>query len=327
LIFLNKNEKPLANFVGPKFYPHKLYHPVHILAICLKMKRQKKSGNDNSQTGGKKWFLIIMLSILGIAVGCYFLVPDFKAGVNEAFDILTSDDQDEIQRWVRQFGILGPIVLILAMAFQMFLLVVPNILLFAIAIVCYGPVWGPLICLIGVFCSSSLGYFIGKKLGARAIDRFVSQRIQHRIQVIIERYGIKAVVIFRLSTISADSLGFIAGILEMNYRKYIIATMCGVAPLITLVAIYGSNGKLESALFWVAGISLACLIVYYFFDKKGRKEAFAKGDKEYAADNSVKEKKHHTTQSVSKSTSDAGSSSSAHTLSLRKPIHKSKSPS
>jgi uncharacterized membrane protein YdjX (TVP38/TMEM64 family) len=232
--------------------------------------------NNDSKTGGNKWFFVSMLSLLGIAAGCYFLIPDFKAGVNQVFHILTSEDQDEIQDWVKKFGIFGPIVLILAMAFQMFLLIVPNILLFAIAIVCYGPVWGGLICLIGVFSSSSLGYFIGKKLGPRAIDRFVSQRIQNRIQFFVERYGIKAVAIFRLSTISADSLGFIAGILEMNYKKYIIATMSGVTPLIVLVAVYGTNGKLETALLWIAGISLVCLVVYYFIDKKRRNKAFAR---------------------------------------------------
>jgi uncharacterized membrane protein YdjX (TVP38/TMEM64 family) len=232
--------------------------------------------NNDSKTRGNKWFFVSMLSLLGIAAGCYFLIPDFKAGVNQVFHILTSEDQDEIQDWVKKFGIFGPIVLILAMASQMFLLIVPNILLFAIAIVCYGPVWGGLICLIGVFSSSSLGYFIGKKLGPRAIDRFVSQRIQNRIQFFVERYGIKAVAIFRLSTISADSLGFIAGILEMNYKKYIIATMTGVTPLIVLVAVYGTNGKLETALLWIAGISLVCLVVYYFLDKKHRNKAFAR---------------------------------------------------
>lgn len=246
--------------------------------------------NNDSKTGGNKWFLVSILSLLGIAAGCYFLIPDFKAGANQIFHILTSEDQDEIQQWVKQFGILGPIVLILAMAFQMFLLVVPNILLFAIAIVCYGPVWGGLICLIGVFSSSSLGYFIGKKLGPGAIDRFVSQRMQNRIQFFVERYGIKAVAIFRLSTISADSLGFIAGILEMNYKKYIIATMSGVTPLIILVAIYGTNGKLETALFWIVGISLVCLVVYYFLDKKRRNEALA--EEEHAPGGDLNKKKH-----------------------------------
>lgn len=247
------------------------------------MKGHKVDSNSNSKTGGKKWFLFGMLSILSVATACYFFIPDFKEGVNEVFKILTSDDQDEIQRWVKKFGILGPVVLIMAMALQMFLLVVPNILLFAIAIVCYGPVWGTLICLIGVFASSSLGYFIGKKLGPSAIDRFVSQRIQNRIRVFIKRYGMKAVAIFRLSTISADSLGFVAGILEMNYKRYIIATMCGVTPLITLIAIYGKSGKVETALLWIAGISFVCLIVYYFLDKKRRNDAFAAEDQEHAS--------------------------------------------
>lgn len=247
--------------------------------------------NSNSAKGGKKWFFIVVGSVICVAVGCYFLIPEFQTGVNQAYQVLTGDDQEETQRWVKTFGILGPIVLILAMAFQMFLLIVPNILLFAIAIVCYGPVWGSLICLIGVFASSSLGYFIGKKLGPRAIDRFVSQRIQNRIEVLIERYGVKIVAIFRLSTISADSLGFVAGILEMNYKKYILATMCGVAPLIVLVAIYGTNGKLETVLYWLAGISIACLIAYYIFDKKRRNEAYLEEDKEHEFDTSANNKK------------------------------------
>jgi uncharacterized membrane protein YdjX (TVP38/TMEM64 family) len=134
-----------------------------------------------------------------------------------------------------------------------------------------------------------LGYFIGKKLGPGAIDRFVSQRIQTRIGVFVQRYGMKAVAVFRLSTISADSLGFIAGILEMNYKKYILATMSGVTPLIILIAIYGKNGKVETALFWIAGISLVCLVVYYFLDKKRRNEAFA--NEEHASGGNLNEKK------------------------------------
>lgn len=190
--------------------------------------------------------------------------------------MITSEDKDQIRDWVKRFGMLGPLVLILAMGAQMFMLIVPNILLFAIAIICYGPVWGGLISLVGVFISSSLGYVIGKKLGPSAIDRFVSQKIQEKIQLYIERYGMKAVMIFRLSSLSTDSLGFVAGILEMNYRKYIIATLIGVTPVIVLIAIYGTNGKLETALIWLASISLVIFIIYIILDRKNRQAAYSR---------------------------------------------------
>src|SRR4051812_25912076 len=123
-------------------------------------KSRTKSKNKQSKAP-----LFMGLGLLAILVGSYFVFPRFHEGVNEAFTIITSEDQDRIQQWVKHFGLLGPLVLIFAMTIQMFMLIVPNLLLFIIAIICYGPVWGSLICMAGVFTSSSLGYFIGKKLG------------------------------------------------------------------------------------------------------------------------------------------------------------------
>jgi len=147
-------------------------------------------------------------------------------------------------------------------------------LLFVIAIVCYGPVWGALISLIGVTASSSLGYFIGSRVGPRTIDRFVSQKVQEKIEFFVRRYGAKAIFIFRLSSLSTDALGFVAGILEMNYRKFILATLAGIAPVIALLAIYGKSGKFEQALIWVGAFALAALVIYVFIDKNKRKAAF-----------------------------------------------------
>lgn len=219
--------------------------------------------------------LYISLSLLAILVGSYFVFPGFQAGINEAFDVITSEDEARTQQWVKQFGALGPIVLILAMVAQMFLFIIPNILLFMISILCYGPVWGSLISLAGVFASSSVGYVIGKKLGPRAIDRFVSHDTQEKIRMWIDRYGVKAIAITRLSSFSNDALSFVAGILEMSYRRYILATLGGITPLIVLLAIYGRNGKIERALIWVAAASLIVLIVYIILDKRKRNADFA----------------------------------------------------
>jgi len=220
--------------------------------------------------------LIGSIAFMVCLVASYFIFPGFQDGVNEAYEVITSEDKDRIKAWVKQFGAFGPLALILAMGVQMFMLIVPNILLFVIAILCYGPFWGGLISMAGVFLSSSVGYFIGKKLGPRAIDRFVSERTQDRIKVFIDRYGMKAVTIFRLSSISTDSLGFVAGILEMNYKRYILATMAGVTPVIVLIAIYGNGGRIEKALIWIACVSLVMLLIYIFIDRHKRREAIAK---------------------------------------------------
>jgi uncharacterized membrane protein YdjX (TVP38/TMEM64 family) len=56
----------------------------------------------------------------------------------------------------------------------------------------------------------------------------------------------------------------------MSYRKYILATLSGITPLVVLLAIYGKNGKIERALIWIAAVSLVLLVVYIVIDKKRR---------------------------------------------------------
>jgi uncharacterized membrane protein YdjX (TVP38/TMEM64 family) len=212
--------------------------------------------------------------VLGSLVACYFIFPTFKQGIDNAWDAISSNDQDRIRTWVKRFGILGPVVLVLVMAFQIFLLFVPNLLLFIIAILCYGPIWGTLISLLGVAASSSLGYFIGNKVGPRTIDRFVSQEAQDKIAFFVRRYGVKAIFIFRLSSLSTDALGFVAGIMEMNYKRFMLATFAGITPVIAMLAIFGNSGKIEKALLWLGAFALAALLTYMFLDRKKRRAAF-----------------------------------------------------
>ncbi len=118
------------------------------------------------------------------------------------------------------------------MVIQMFLFVVPNILVMMVAITCYGPVWGSIISLAGVFASSSFGYIIGRYLGRTTVNRFIGEKTQQRISTFIKDYGVPAIAITRLSSLSNDSLSFVTGMLRMSYVKYILATLGGITPLI-----------------------------------------------------------------------------------------------
>ncbi|HTE23191.1 TVP38/TMEM64 family protein [Flavitalea sp.] len=221
----------------------------------------------------KKRPLIISVSLLGILIGCYFLIPSFQDFIKEGFDVLTSDDQQRISKWVGGLGWAGPVLLILIMVFQMFLFVVPNILLMIVAIVSYGPVWGGLISLLGVFASSSLGYLIGKHLGPVTVQKFMSEKAQKKASEFIKEYGVIAIAITRLSSLSNDSLSIVAGLLKMKYHKYILATLCGITPLIVLLAIYGNNGKILTALIWIAAVSLVLLIIYIIISRRKKRKS------------------------------------------------------
>jgi len=157
------------------------------------------------------------------------------------------------------------------MVVQMFLFVVPNVFLMMVAIISYGPGWGAVISFLGVFSSSSVGYMIGKYLGPVTVRKLMSDKAQKKTSEFIKNYGVAAIAITRISSLSNDSLSIVADLLKMSYQKYILATLGGITPLIVLLAIYGRNGKILKALIWIAAISLMLLIIYIVIDKKRKK--------------------------------------------------------
>ena len=220
----------------------------------------------------KKLPFIISFCLVSVIIGCYFLIPSFQNFINEGFDVLTSNDQERIQRWVSKFRLAGPVVLILVMIVQMFLFVVPNVFVMMVAIISYGPVWGAIISFSGVFASSSVGYMIGKYLGPVTVNKLLSKNAQQKTAQFVKDYGIPAIAITRISSFSNDSLSIVAGLLKMSYKKYILATIGGISPLIILLAIYGRNGKILKALIWVAAASLVILVIYILLDKRRKRK-------------------------------------------------------
>jgi len=102
---------------------------------------------------------------LGLFVGlalAYFLLPSVREFLQEFWAAFTSGDEGTAEEWVSQFGYWGPVVVVIVMVVQMFLIIIPSPLLMVMAILSYGPIWGSLILLVAVFCASTVGYIVGK---------------------------------------------------------------------------------------------------------------------------------------------------------------------
>ena len=217
--------------------------------------------------------LYISIGIIVSLILSYFLIPGVQGFLNEAWKTLTSDDNARIKSWVGDFGWFGPIVLVLAMTAQMFLVVIPTVALMVVSVLAYGPVWGSSIILIAVFIASSVGYFIGRYCGPMIVEKLIGRRTERKIGDFIEDYGFWAVIVTRLNPIlSNDAISFVGGILRMGYWKFIGATLIGITPLTFFIAVIGkSTDALTTGLLWGSVVSLILFGLYVYWDKRERR--------------------------------------------------------
>ncbi|KOH45415.1 TVP38/TMEM64 family protein [Sunxiuqinia dokdonensis] len=226
--------------------------------------------NQKGQVKQSRWPLYISLgSLLSLAL-LYFAVPDVNDFFKEAFETLTSDNNQRISNWVDQLGFWGPIFIILTMVLQMFLLIIPSPLLMVVSVLAYGPYWGTLISVSAVAVASSIGYFVGRYLGEVAIARLLGGDKEKQLEFYVEKYGVWAVIITRLAPfLSNDAISFVGGILRMGYWRFIGATLVGIFPLAVLVGYFGENNdRLKAGLIWVSALSLILFVSYIIYNNK-----------------------------------------------------------
>ena len=232
-------------------------------------------GEAEEQEQQSRWVFIISGIIILSLVGAYFVVPSFQQFVNQAIDVLTSNDQQRIKTWVSGFGVGGPLFIIAAMIAQMFLIIIPSVVLMVVSTLAYGPLWGSLLSLTAVLVASSIAYYIGWHTGQAVVDKLIGKKAEEKMNHYIQTYGAWAIVLFRVSPfLSNDAISFAAGIGEMRYLKFILATAVGIVPLIAVIAYVGQDTEtLESSMLWISGITAVAFVGYFIFKKtKGKKQ-------------------------------------------------------
>lgn len=234
------------------------------------MKKRKTVAKSTKKSKLPLYLSLLFLTVLGI---CYFTIPAIQTFFNEAWNVLTSNDEARTKAWVEGFGWLGPIVIVVAMVVQMFLLVIPTTLLMIVTILAYGPIWGSLIVVIAIVAASIVGYATGKYVAPEMIVKLLGRKTLIKGTSFLENYGFWAVIITRINPfLSDDAISFVAGILKMGFLKFISATLLGVAPLIILIALLGNNiDSLKNGLLWGSLASLIVFGIYVWWDKKRKK--------------------------------------------------------
>ncbi|MGA0557541.1 TVP38/TMEM64 family protein [Larkinella sp. VNQ87] len=228
-------------------------------------------------TAASSWLQHLPLAVTGLLVlslgVAYAVAPAFRQFLHEAFEVLSSDDEQRITQWVEPFGWRGPLLLIVAMIAQIFLVVIPSWGLMVVSVLAYGPVWGTVLSLAASAIAASVGYVVGKYVGDVAVRKLVGDKTEEKVEAWMERYGFWAVVFARASPfISGDAVSLIGGISRIGFLRFIGATVLGVFPLVLAIGYFGENTqRLKQGLIWMTAISVLLFLVYYLYQRKKKK--------------------------------------------------------
>lgn len=210
--------------------------------------------------------------ILGLVLA-YYGIEEFQDFVDDTWRVLMNGDKERTREYFNQFGVWGPLAIIVFITLQMFLIVFPSWLPIIVAVMAYGFWLGVLISLVGVTVASSIGYYIGLKLKGAVLKRFMGEKNLKKMKFWISNYAFGSVVLFRISPfLSNDAISFLAGMFEMGYKKFITATLAGMIPLSLAVGYFSEDTeKLKDGLYWIGGAGLVAYAIYIYIDQKKRK--------------------------------------------------------
>lgn len=227
---------------------------------------------NEKKKGG--WGSLVSVLMIGMLLAAYFGVGSFREFINEAYRVLSSNDQERISGWVDQFGWWGPLMILVIMIAQMFLFVIPSLIVMIVTILAYGPLWGSVITVGGIMVVSALGYSIGAYLGPRMVKRLVGEKAEKKLCGFMKDYGVWAVIIARINPfLSNDATSFVAGLLRMGFWRFLGGTFAGILPLTLGIALLGENIEhLKTALLWASLVSVVALVIYMVYKWKRKKK-------------------------------------------------------
>lgn len=118
---------------------------------------------------------------------------------------------------------------------------VPQFVLIAAAVVAFGPWEGALYSWVGTVASALVGFYLGRTVGARALEGLASEGLD-RFTAVIGRNGFQASAIVRMVPFAPFVVvNMAAGVTPMSALAFVAGTGLGVVPKIALTAFAGHS--------------------------------------------------------------------------------------
>ena len=219
---------------------------------------------------GKDTFVKSFVSVYILLLFCLALIYIFQR--TGFFEVVKSSEN--LQAYLEKAGVWMPIVYILLQFLQVVVLPIPSIVSTVAGIALFGPFKTMLFSLIGIIPASILAFFVGRKLGNKAVSWMIGEETLKKWQKKLKgKDNLLLTVMFLLPVFPDDVLCFVAGLSSMS-TKYFLIMIC-ISRILSVSATCYSFGFIPLNEWWgiliwgilIALLAAAFLLVYKNFDK------------------------------------------------------------
>lgn len=204
--------------------------------------------------------LFVLLALMGLATYLF-------CGWLSAFS------QEGFRDYIRSFGAWGPVVMLLIQFLQVFIALIPGEFVETAAGFAFGPVFGTLICYIGVAAASSVVFLLVRRFGIRLVEVFTSRDKINELRFINteKKRNYLIFFLFFIPGTPKDLLTYFVGLTDIKLGTFLAISLIARIPSV-VTSTFGGHllgvGEYWDAviLYGVTGVvSLIGLMVYNKF--------------------------------------------------------------
>lgn len=216
---------------------------------------------NKEYTRRRKWLSGISLAVVGIlaVLATLFIGNWFRSFQGEDF-----------RDYIQSFGAAGWLVLLGLQILQVFVALIPGEVLETGAGYAFGPLWGTVICYVGLAVASALVFGLTRRFGVKLVEVFISREKINELSFLREerKRNLLVFVLFLIPGTPKDLLIYFVGLTNMKLGSFLILSLIARFPSVVSSTVGGTllaENNYIGAL-WLYGItgavSVTGLLIY-----------------------------------------------------------------
>ncbi|MFH1332435.1 MAG: TVP38/TMEM64 family protein [archaeon] len=176
---------------------------------------------------------------------------------------------------IRNLGPLGPLVVITLIILEVIVAPVPGALLYVAAGYAFGTLWGTIFSYVGQIIGTTIAFFISRRFGRPIVERLVKKEKLDYYDCFFQQGGkIVLWVAYLIPIFPADTVTFVTGMSNMDWKKFIIIPVIAFIPNLFLHNYFGAtlyqSGIGQKTIIFGLGLVFLLLIslIVFFFTRK-----------------------------------------------------------